>query len=138
MRLFCLELFLSWHFFGALRLSEIVPSNKKSCSGLLFHDVLVGDSSVKIFIAKSKTNQLGKDIWLMLFLCSDPAICPVSVICHFLSCRSSSPGQFFLHEDSIKSHNQISICFSVKEVYSKPRFAGFPFHAPFLSYWSCD
>lgn len=85
-------------FFVHLRLSEIVPRYKKRGSGLLFHHVVVGDCSVKIIIAKSKTDQLGKCTWLTLFPCSD-SICLVSVICHFLSRRPSSPGKFFLHEN---------------------------------------
>lgn len=61
-------------FFGALRLSEIVPVNKRGGSCLLSHHVVVGESSVRLCIAKSKTDQLGRVVWIDLFSCLDPAI----------------------------------------------------------------
>lgn len=64
-------------FFAALRISKLVPKNKKGRSGLSFSNIVPLSSSVNILIKKSKTDQLQKGRWLNLQACADPNICPV-------------------------------------------------------------
>lgn len=60
-------------FFGAVRLSELLPSNKLSPAGLLLQHVEVMDAGIKLFISLSKTDRIGE--WINLHTCGDEMIC---------------------------------------------------------------
>lgn len=51
-------------FCAASRISKLVPANKKGLSGLLFKAVKVDEKHVKIFLQRSKSDQLGLGICL--------------------------------------------------------------------------
>lgn len=85
-------------FFGALRVSELVPPARSRPGGLLFEDVVIANNSLRIRISRSKTDVLGRGAWVPLRRVQGP-VCPVGVISQFLVIRS--PGRHFLvHEDS--------------------------------------
>lgn len=85
-------------FFAALRISEVVSSNKKSESNLRLADILLSHNSLRVFIRKSKTDQSGRGIWLSLNSL-DSHICPVRNISHYLAIRPFCLGSLFIHED---------------------------------------
>lgn len=86
-------------FFAALRIGEIVAPNKSSDSFLRFSDIIIGNDFIKIFISRSKTDQLAKGAWIQLFPNLGSLICPVLAISHYASLRPSGPGSFFIHSD---------------------------------------
>lgn len=84
-------------FFAALRVSKLVPKNKKGGSGLGFNTIVLLPSSANILIKKSKPDQLRKGHWLNL----QANICPVKLIPDFIQSRPLGMDIFFLiHEDS--------------------------------------
>lgn len=52
-------------FFGAFRISELLPRSSSSLDGVLFSDVSMGPNFIKIFLRFSKTDQLGKGRWIL-------------------------------------------------------------------------
>lgn len=57
-------------------ISELLPCSKIDMSGIYFSDLLLNDGFVQICIWRSKTNQLGLGIWVMLRQYSAFPICP--------------------------------------------------------------
>ncbi|XP_067323198.1 integrase/recombinase xerD homolog [Anolis sagrei] len=88
-------------FFGALRVSELIPASKKDLSqrALLFSDVTISDQQLQIIVRSSKTDQRGKGSLISLSPCSDADICPVLAITQFRVMRGSTSGYFFCHHD---------------------------------------
>lgn len=85
--------------FAALRISEMVPINKKGNSCLHFDEVLIAQGKVQVFISRSKTDITGKGHWLTLHACGDSIICPYEVLSKYLSVRPSCSGNFLVHLD---------------------------------------
>lgn len=86
-------------FFGALRISEFTAPNKISSSPLHISDVFLGRDFIKIFIPRSKSDQIGHGIWIRLNS-FEAQFCPVKVISKYLSARPFSLGDFFIHADN--------------------------------------
>lgn len=86
-------------FFAALRISEFVAPSKQSVANLKLADVIITEFSLRIFISKSKTDQLGKGAWITLFPLPGSQVCPIKVISYYLSIRPKQLGSFFLHQD---------------------------------------
>lgn len=53
---------------------------------------------LRIFIRRSKTDQLGKGIWINLYACSSSPICPVHLLSKYYSIRPCMYDNFFIHE----------------------------------------
>lgn len=47
-------------FFGAFRISELVPYSSFASNGLFYSDLTLGDTYLKFLLKHSKTDQLGK------------------------------------------------------------------------------
>lgn len=85
-------------FFAALRINEVVAPNNKSKSPLKFSDVIVSEDSLRIFIRRSKTDQMGKGSWLSLYPLNSH-ICPIFNFREYLSLRPNLSDDFFVHLD---------------------------------------
>lgn len=83
-------------FFGAMRISELLPKNKGSSLDLLKHHVLVYRSGINICIPSSKTDSAGKGVWISLYSCGDVEICPLRIVNDYMLIRSFSEGPFWL------------------------------------------
>lgn len=86
-------------FFAALRVSELIPANRSDKKGLRMEDVVIGEHSLRIHLSKSKTDQLGKGIWISLAKCPDRVICPMLLMKQYISQRPLGNGFLFLHEN---------------------------------------
>lgn len=86
-------------FFGALRISELLPKNKKVVVGLLKHNVIVSETGIRLFIPVSETDRLGKGSWVPLRQCGDVDIWPVRVINGYLAVRPIGEGNFLIDAD---------------------------------------
>lgn len=82
--------FFSVSFFGAFRVSELFF--------IQVNDIILSDSLLRIFIRKSKTDQLGKGIWITLYACSSSPVCPVWLMKAYCSVRPFMYDKFFIHE----------------------------------------
>lgn len=80
-------------FFGALRVSEFTAPNARSISPLLASDVVVLRDSVRLRIARSKTDQYGQGTWLTISEITHE-FCPVCLLRTFIEMRR--PGASFL------------------------------------------
>lgn len=67
-------------FFGALRVGKLVSPPKSVSGGLDASDVSLQGESVTLLILKSKTDQLGTGIKVVLGSVPGLAVCPVKVI----------------------------------------------------------
>ncbi|XP_067323906.1 uncharacterized protein [Anolis sagrei] len=87
-------------FFGALRVSELIPTSKKDLSqrALLFSDVTIRDEQLQIRVRSSKTDQRAMGSLISLSKCADDDICPVFAVTQFITIRGSTPGYFFCHQ----------------------------------------
>lgn len=86
-------------FFGALRIGELVSKNKRGVGGLLFSEVQINTDSVQLLISRSKTDQLGKGVYVTLFKVLPEAVCPVRSVQRFAQVRKGVQGPFLQHED---------------------------------------
>lgn len=89
----------SFAFFGALRIGEVVCTDRLSQRGLLFEDVTVASSHVVLKIRSSKTDQLGKGALVRLQATLKAGPCPVKDARKYLYLRPKASGPFFLHAD---------------------------------------
>ncbi|XP_072005005.1 uncharacterized protein [Engystomops pustulosus] len=85
-------------FFGALRISELVPPSANKPGGLLFEDVSVSSGGLRLRIRRSKTDVFGRGCWVSLRQVGGSA-CPVLAVSNFLAIRVGGV-QFFSHADS--------------------------------------
>lgn len=65
-------------FFAALRIGELVAPNKKAN----FSHMAILQHVLYIFIARSKTDQLGRGVWLTLRPIPESNLCPVFNVSH--------------------------------------------------------
>jgi len=79
-------------FASALRRSELV--------GLDMSDVLVTDRGVRVFIRRSKTDQVGAGREIGIFPGRRADTCPLRVLRAYLKVRGDEPGPLFLSSDS--------------------------------------
>lgn len=104
----------AFSFFAALRISELVPSNKKGLSGLLFNTIKADYRCIKIFLHRFKTDQLGKGSWINLYVCIDQVICPVRLLNAYISVRPIGQHLLFVRENNSPLTN-----FQFTRVFSK-------------------
>lgn len=64
-------------FFGAFRISELVPANKQGTSGIRFEQVVVDQFGVHIWLQQSKMDQCGKGRWVNLCVQEDGIVFPL-------------------------------------------------------------
>lgn len=86
-------------FFGAMRISELLPKNKRPSLGLLKHHVLVYSSELNIFIPSSITDSAGKGMWISLYICGDifVVIFPLRIVNDYMLIRPFSEGPFLVY-----------------------------------------
>ncbi|CAJ0930878.1 unnamed protein product [Ranitomeya imitator] len=63
-------------FFGAMRVSEIVPTALNKPGGLRREDILICDDGLRIRICKSKTDQDGRSTWFPIFAINKDGVRP--------------------------------------------------------------
>lgn len=88
-------------FFGAFRISELVPANKQGTSGIRFEQVVVDQLGVHIWLQQSKTDQCGKGRWVNLCVQEDGIVCPVEAVKQFMGIRPLGKGFFLIHANSM-------------------------------------
>ncbi|CAJ0940265.1 unnamed protein product [Ranitomeya imitator] len=86
-------------FFGAMRVSEIVPTALNKPGGLRREDILICDDGLRIRICKSKTDQDGRGTWFPIFAINKD-ICPLTLIRNYMRVRKHG-SQFFIHENGL-------------------------------------
>lgn len=79
-------------FFGAFRISELVPANKQGTSGIQNEQVVVDFSGVHIWLQHSKTYQCGKGRWVNLREHDDVFMCLIAAVEQFMGIRSPEGG----------------------------------------------
>ncbi|XP_069599344.1 uncharacterized protein [Ranitomeya imitator] len=86
-------------YFGALRISELVPKSKNMPDkGLLSEDVVVVENAIRLRICRSKTDPSGRGAWILVSTVSGCPVCPVTTVLKYLEFRIN--GKFFLaHAD---------------------------------------
>ncbi|XP_073433563.1 uncharacterized protein [Dendrobates tinctorius] len=85
-------------FFGALRISELVPHSKTALiGGLINEDLVICSDALRIRVRKSKCDPTGRGSWVLVKALEGP-ICPVKIVRHYAVIRHES--RFFLsHTD---------------------------------------
>ncbi|XP_069620289.1 uncharacterized protein [Ranitomeya imitator] len=86
-------------FFGAMRVSEIVPTALNKPGGLRREDILICNDGLRIRIRKSKTDQEGRGTWFPIFAINKD-ICPLMLILNYTRVRKDG-SQFFVHENGV-------------------------------------
>ncbi|XP_044158602.1 uncharacterized protein LOC122944427 isoform X1 [Bufo gargarizans] len=84
-------------FFAALRVGELVAPSASRNGGLLVSDVILSNNALRVRVRCSKTDQLGKGVWLPILPVASGA-CPVKLVGEYMSLRVSG-GNFFAHAD---------------------------------------
>ncbi|CAJ0958425.1 unnamed protein product [Ranitomeya imitator] len=84
-------------FFGAMRVSEILPSSRCRAGGLQLEDLVICDDGLRVRVRRSKTDQEGRGIWFPLFAIKG-SICPLVLIKSYMQIRGNGP-QLFIHEN---------------------------------------
>lgn len=86
-------------FFGAFRISELVSPSRVRAGGLLSEDLLLGEHSVECRVRRSKTDQLGRGVSLVLQELRGSPMCPLLVMANYLARRPQIPGPLLVHSD---------------------------------------
>ena len=86
-------------YFGAFRISELIPANKKGVSGIRLEHVVLDRERVHIWLSCSKTDQGGRGRWVELKVQDGLATCPVALVKQFLGVRPPGGGNFLTHLD---------------------------------------
>ncbi|KAE8597619.1 hypothetical protein XENTR_v10016535 [Xenopus tropicalis] len=84
-------------FFGALRISELVPPSAKKPGGLRHGDMIINQNFVRFRIGRSKTDVLGRGCWVTIAAIRGRS-CPVRLVTAFASLRRAGTN-FLVHED---------------------------------------
>lgn len=94
-------------FFGAFRISELVSPSRCRVGGLLFEDVRANPGVLMCWLPRSKTDQEGKGVSLVLRELRGSAVCPVSAFLAFVAVRGTASGPLLVHDDgTFLSHFQ--------------------------------
>lgn len=64
-------------FFGAFRVGELVSLSKQVAGGFMVQEVGASEDRVVLWLWKSKTNQRGNGMRVMLFAMDGSGVCPV-------------------------------------------------------------
>ena len=86
-------------FFGFLRVGEFTSPTKRADTShlILFSDVFFTEGGMRVNIRYSKTDQRGRSTPLFFQGSSNPHLCPVRAVSHFLQLRSPRDGPLFTH-----------------------------------------
>lgn len=89
-------------FFGAFRISELVANSGKSgiSGGMQLQHVQVERGHVRVLLARFKTDQQGKEWWVVLKEIADLSTCMVAALREYLQLPPSLVGSLFIHADS--------------------------------------
>lgn len=117
-------------YFGAFRVSELLPGSKRCSRGMLAEHVLVEQGRVYLFLRQSKRDQLGRGEWVTLVAGEDSSLCPVVVVSCFVAVR---PGgwSFFIAFRSVPGH-QVSVFLCTKAMCGTFRARQFEVFLSFL------
>nr|XP_033817352.1 uncharacterized protein LOC117368118 isoform X1 [Geotrypetes seraphini] len=87
-------------FFGAFRVGELLvhPADTVGARGLLLRHVQCGDSTVSLYLARSKTDQLGRGRTVVLNKING-VTCPVTALCAYMAVRPPLGLALLLHVD---------------------------------------
>lgn len=85
-------------FFGAFRISELLPRSSSSLGGLWFSDVSMGPDFIKIFLRFSKTDQLGRGRWIVIPRSFGSPVCAFFWLSAYLPSRPLGSPQLLLHD----------------------------------------
>ncbi|XP_054843732.1 integrase/recombinase xerD homolog [Eublepharis macularius] len=88
-------------FFGALRVGELVAGSQDDPSGraIRLSDVSWSPRRVSINIRRSKTDQRGRGVTLVLRAAQPGAVCPVRAVGDYIDIRPPLRGPFLIHRD---------------------------------------
>nr|XP_033777442.1 uncharacterized protein LOC117348910 isoform X1 [Geotrypetes seraphini] len=88
-------------FFGALRVSELLvcPSARLGFRGLLVSHVSFHETTVRLHIVSSKTDQLAVGHWVVLHAVAGCSSCPVTCLRSYLAVRPLDGDILFVHEN---------------------------------------
>lgn len=95
-------------FFAALCICELVAINKLVASGLFLEEVVFKNDSISICIRKSKTDQIGKGVWIVINKYPDSILCPVKALMSYLDIRPTSSGVLLLLQHSYLTKDQFN------------------------------
>lgn len=84
-------------FFGAFRISELVSHSRKTAGGLQVEDVSFLGEVLACEIRRSKTDQQGKGVRVLLHRLDGSSMCPVRVLREYLAVRPDGPGPLLVH-----------------------------------------
>lgn len=87
--------------FGAFRVSELVPPNRRSLEGVRLDQVTLGESVLKVFIQRSKTDQLGRGYCLAISADEEVSLCPVWMVRQYHSILPRGAGHILVHTDGL-------------------------------------
>lgn len=94
------RLCIIWLFFGAFRVTELLGLRDQM--GIQCSEVQVQDDTLKIWLRRSKTDQLGKGTWVQLRNSGVQECCPLSECYSFLHSSGLKGGSIFLHKNGAK------------------------------------
>lgn len=84
-------------FFGAFRVSELLPRKLGDSSGTLFTDVMLKFDCVHILLRKSKIDPLGRGKWITLRKNLSSQFCVFTLLQQYLNYRPSFSTHFLIH-----------------------------------------
>ncbi|XP_078509305.1 integrase/recombinase xerD homolog [Lissotriton helveticus] len=96
-----LQLAYSLAFFGAFRVSELVPNSKMDRQGgIAVDDVVMAAGLLQVRVRRSKTDPLGKGVWVQLRASQGAGYCPVMLMERFMQMRPGcEDNRLLVHED---------------------------------------
>lgn len=86
-------------FFGAFRISELVPPSRTRAGGLFDSDVWIQGDVVTCRVRRSKTDQKGRGVSVVLHCLQGSSMCPVDALLVYLRVRPGAPGPLLVHLD---------------------------------------
>jgi site-specific recombinase XerD len=86
-------------FFGLFRIGELVCASKKTAQKgvLMIHDITFKQTSMKVCIRFSKTDQTGKATTIMIEGNSTAVLCPVQATKEYIQSRGQHAGPLYCH-----------------------------------------
>lgn len=85
------------YFFGAFRISELLPNKAVVGFGILYKDVHLRSGSLPIFLRQSKTDYMGKGCWITLQANVGGKVCVVDLVRQYLLLRPTGSSFLLVH-----------------------------------------
>ncbi|OCT85556.1 hypothetical protein XELAEV_18023727mg [Xenopus laevis] len=105
-------------FWGAFRISELVPPSKKATDkGLMHHQGRMQEGKLLVYIRRSKTGQLGKGTWVGIGKTAG-LTCPVKACQDYMRVHPAEGQLLLIHKDSTPMS-----AFQFRQVLKKAVFA---------------